>query len=79
MSKQKIEWEKEKALLLQKISQLETQIDDYDGREQRLKASQHNLVTTLATMQCDDNGKATMAMIVGSLKRSKTSPMRSDR
>lgn len=64
MSKQKIEWEKERALLLQKISQLETQIEDYNGREKRLKASQHNLVNTLAKIQCDENGKATIAMIV---------------
>lgn len=64
MSKQKIEWEKEKALLLQKIGHLETQIEDFDGREKRLKVSQQSLMTTLTKIQGDDNGKATMAAIV---------------
>ena len=64
MSKQKIEWEKEKQLLLQKISHLEIRIEDYDGREKRLKTSQQGLIATLSKMNDDDNSKVTQAMIV---------------
>jgi len=81
MSKSKIAWEKERELLMQKISQLETQISDYQDREGRLKSSQAGLMNTLANMNNDDHSKKTQELIHGlteEVKQIKASVMSQD-
>lgn len=71
MSTQQIKWEKEKALMQQKIEQLETRLVESQDREQRLKKSHQFLLESLSKMNQNEEGKKTMFLLVTTLTHSR--------
>jgi primosomal protein N'' len=63
MSKKRIEWEKDKEFLMEKIKQLETRLVDHEDREKRLKDSQNYLMSTLSNINTGDESRRIQDLI----------------